>query len=709
MINVFLVWAVLSILFVYGVFFCKLINVWSTGSQKEEVYLIPLIGLIGIINIIELCNLFIPVQIIAIFLFITIIYIGVWLRREIFSAVMLLCKNKSLLVLMFVASVLFSYPVMIQNELVSFQVENNDIMYYLSSMDWLASHTSTEEVIYSDNAPFYWCAEYMLERTRIGFDGFGAFIMCLFGLQAHQVFSDLGILFIVLSIPSMYYLLGVVLRIKEKKRNIYIVIALLGSGWGEQLIYQYVPQILGIVCLMTFIGVAILFLLEEQKDKGMLMAWILAGTVAVYAEFAAYLFVIYLCLCGIIVHRRKSLMRIKVPIVYGFVGLLLNPIGIYRGIKLNLFVLMNAQGSMENIDPYAGNIMEYYNAFGKMFGLLPCKENDSNLSMFIMILLIESIGVVLVLFVSYGIWIKDNYKTAFLGITGFFIGYEIYFRNIRYAYGEYKHLLTIAGFMILMLLYILDKLQDIHKYRKWILAMEWSAIGIIGICGCFHIGNTVLRKDLYFYNHELIELADAACLLPQEEVMGISGSPATIHGEVYALRDRNGTILANNISYYPFSFLPSTRYRVYEGNHLSEENEKIVWSNGRFTIVENTGLQSCFYSGFHALDDLTSEDRWTCDKESSIVIHNYSDEEKEVSLCFGTDAKNVKNIKVMYNGRVIARAESGQQIVTESILLEKNQEAKIYIYTEEDLDVLGEKTVGIEIQNYMLLDYSGQI
>ena len=61
----------------------------------------------------------------------------------------------------------------------------------------------------------------------------------------------------------------------------------------------------------------------------------------------------------------------------------------------------------------------------------------------------------------------------------------------------------------------------------------------------------------------------------------------------------------------------------------------------------------------------------------------------------------------MYNGEVIAEAESGQQIVTEPFLLEKSQEAKVYIYTEDDLDILDRKMVGIKIQNYMLLDYSG--
>lgn len=604
-------------------------------------------------------------------------------------------------------TIIFSYPVILQNELSSVQVENNDIMYYLSSMEWLVNHTSIEKVTYSDTAPFYWCAEYMLKRTRIGFDGFGALIMSLFHLQAYQVFTDLGTLFIIMSILSIYYFLDSIFEIKGKIKNIFTVTILLGAGWGELLIYQYIPQILGVVCLITFIGVAIQFLINDEKDKGILVALLLSGTVAVYAEFAAYLFIIYMYLCGVVVWKRKSIICMKMPFIYGMVGLLMNPVGIYRGIKLNLFVLSNAHGSMENIDPYAGKMMEYYNAFGKMFGLFQSEIDKSNLATISMLLLIEGIGLFIVLLCIYIIYINDKYKAAVIGIVTFFISYEIYFRMIGYAYGEYKHLISIAVFMVLLLMYILNRLQLYCKWKKVIGTLKWSMMIVICICGYKHILDTIFREDLYFYNHELEELAEASFYVPREKIIGISGSPATIHGEVYALRNRKNTILANNISYFPFSLSASTQYRVYEGDHEMEENEEMVWSNNRFCIVKNTGLQSCFYSGFHAPDNHDAEDRWTCDKESIIVITNYADTEKEISLCFSTDSKKRKKIKVMYQGKVIAEAESGQQIVTEPILLKKSQEAKIYIYVENELDTLEGKTLGIKIQNYMLLNYSG--
>ena len=707
MINVLFIWAVFFIILICGIFFCRLMKLDNTFYLGDGVYLVPLIGLIGIINIVELLNLFMTVRLISVLVFLVMICSGIVLRNEITLALKLLWRNKFLVFFALMISVAFSYPVIIQNELSSFQVDNNDIMYYLSNMEWLVDHSSIEKVNYSDTAPFYWCAEYMLEKTRIGFDGFGTFIMSLFHLQAHQVFSDLGILFVTMSVFSVYYLLHNVLGVKEKRRDIFTIIILLGAGWGELLIYQYVPQILGIVCLITFIGVAVQFLINDENDKGILAAWLLSGTVAVYAEFAAYLFVIYLCLCGIHIWKRKSIKWIKNPVIYGFIGLLLNPVGIYKGIKLNLFVLLNAQGSMENIDPYAGNIMQYYDAFGRMFGLFQSDGKESMLSILMMIVLIECIGLVIILFAFYIVSISDKYKPAIMGIVVFFVAYEMYFRVIRYAYGEYKHLISTTVFMILLLAYILDKLCSLHKWKKIIMVIKWCILVTIGICGCKHITDTICRQDLYIYSHELEELAEASCYLPNEEVIGISGTPATIHGEVYALRNRKSTILANNISYFPFSLSASTRYRVYEGNHIPEENEEVFWSNNRFTIVENTGLQSCFYSGFHASDDLDTEDRWTCDKESIIVINNYADTEKEISLCFGTDAKKTKKIKVMYNGEVIAEAESGQQIVTEPFLLEKSQEAKVYIYTEDDLDILDRKMVGIKIQNYMLLDYSG--
>lgn len=705
MVNIFFIWMVLLILLLFGIFCDKLMKLHLIRVECG-VFLMPLIGLIGIINVIEICNLFMTIQTITILLFVTLFFIGVWLRKRILATFKEIWKNKMLLFLMFMASILFAYPVVRQNELISFQIDNNDIMYYLASMDWLTEHTSTQEVVYSDTAPFYWCAEYMLERTRIGFDGFGAFIMCLFGLQAHQVFSDMGILFILLSIPSVVYLLGTVLQVGEKKKFLYTIVVLLGAGWGELLIYQYVPQIAGIVCLITFVGVTIEYFIKEQENSGILMSWILAGTVAVYAEYAAYLFVIYLGLWGLLAYRRKNWKCIKDSIWYGVIGLFLNPVGIYRGIRLNLFVLQNTQGGMENIDPYAGKMMEYYQVFGKMFGCLVSSQEKGMISALTTIVLIEGIGIVLLCFIFYLVWIKDKYKLALMGIAAFFTGYELYFRQIKYAYGEYKHILTISSFAILLFLYVLDKLQTINKYKKWIDVMEWSTVLILSICGCFCIESTIGRKDLYLYNHELEELSEAVHFLPQEEIIGISGLPATIHGEVYALRDAKATILANNISYFPFSLSPSTRYRVYEGNHILEDNEKSIWSNDRFTIVENTGLQSCFYSGFHGVDDVTTKDRWTCDKESIIVVSNYADKDKKVSLCFGTDAETEKQIIILYKGTMIAQAKSGEQVVTEPIILEE-QDAEIHIYVD-DLDIIDGRTVGIKLKNYMLLDYSGE-
>ncbi len=707
MINVIFIWVILFILFVSGIIFFKILRISEYYLLKNGICLAPILGIIGIINSIECINLFMPVQYIIPFFCVFFLWGVLKYYIAIKRSLRNFFFNRKLVLLVVFCTLLFSCPLIGVNELASIQSTNNDIMYYLSSMDWLNKHAALEKVVYQDTMPFYWCAEYMVSKTRLGFDGFGALVMGMFGLQPHQVFTDLGILFIVIAVLALSYMLDNVFCVKGYIKILYLAVIIVGAGFGELLVYQYVPQIIGIACLVAFSALSVEFLIDGQKEKGILVSFMLAGTVAVYAEFAAYLLMIYVSFVVVRQTKERNLSWIKDAFITGIMGLALNPVGIYRGVKLNLFVLLNANGHMENIDPYAGQTGNYFDAFAKMFGLYGQEEIQSKwLGAVWMVFLIEAMGVVIAMLIVYILYVEDRRKTVVLCMTVFFIAYEIYFRSISYAYGEYKHILSVAPVMIFFLLYVVEKNSSIGRLEKGIGICRWNILACILLSGIMHLKAQLNPSDLYYFNHEMEELASAAQSIGGDEIIGMSGTPATVHGEVYALGGRKSAILCNNISYYPYSKIATTKYRVYEGSPKEQGGEKILWDNGRFYLTENTGLSSVFYSGFHVGEE--NEDRWSCDKESVIVVTNYSGEIKQVSLCLGTEAADGQEgkIKVMYNGVVIAEEDIGNQIVTVPIVIKPDGNAEVYFYLDGNLCVQEEKEVGFKAVNYMLLDYS---
>lgn len=709
MINLFFAYIIIFILFFVGAIILKMLRPSREFIENNGLLIAPILGLIGIVNITEIFNLIMPIKYITVIL-ISIMTIGVvLLHRWILFVLKLIFKNRMFWFLLIAISFVYAVPFINRTELVSIQYFNNDIIYYLGSMEWLRDNRSIDPVLYDNQHMIFWCAEYMLTHTRIGFDSFGAFIMSLFLLDSHQVFTSIGIVAILLMQFLLFYIESDILKIEGKAKYFILCVVMLCANWSELLELQYIPQIFGIVLFLSCIMFTLkIFSYRKNKSDIFIRQWLLclsiSGTLAIYAEFASYIFISYLIFAiGAMLTTKHVKGVIITSSKVALLSIALNPIGFYRCLKINLFVLINSGADKTNIDPYAGNIMPFYNVISKLLGL-PLATNFSGAGYWVFTIFVTVIVLIaLTLIYFYLINTKNLYKYMLIGILTFFLIYEMYFRISKYAYGEYKHLLAVSAISLFFLCFMIYKVVHTKKYLKI----------LVFFMGIFLIGETLYRMidqyymaNIYYYDSKLMEISEIDKYVPKEEPIGLSGSAGTIHGEVYALKKQNAVILSNNISYFPFSDIPFTKYRIYEADIDAMDNAKILWKNGRFTLVENVGLQSAFYSGFHPFDN-ESNSIWTCDNESIIYVTNFSEDRKTISLSFGTETSNnnSKKIKVMLDGTIIADDTTGNQIVTETFNIEPGEIKQIYIYSSGPLDRKNELTVGIKLTNYAIVQY----
>lgn len=363
---------------------------------------------------------------------------------------------------------------------------------------------------------------------------------------------------------------------------------------------------------------------------------------------------------------------------------------------------------MLNIDPFYGEISSITDAIAQMTGFCQLKELFSFLSFPYTVLFLCSILGIGFIWLHYIFKTDDEKKPYYLSVIVFWIIYDLYFRIIKYGYGEYKHLISATAMIITFNGYV--GYRFINGYKKPLVGkLLYYSLGIFLLfCGFTKIYSNLIQSKPYYYDNSLMELSDAGHLIDSNDVIGISGSPATVHGAVYALNDRPAIILSNNTSYIPYSSEASSRFQLFEGAHDSEkENECFVWGNDRFYIIENTNMQSAFYTGFHVPSD---ETLYTCDKESSVMVYNYSEDTKYFSAAFSTQDLSDENstIFLMLNGKTIAQGKAGDYIMTDMLSLAPNESLRIYIYYDGELTKQEDKTVGFALKDWKLVIYENE-
>lgn len=728
---------------ILGLAITKFLNLENNASNTEKNIsksqywsIVPLLGAITLVCILQSITIFFTIQVIKYIMFGLMILLIFYIKEYIKWFFICIKDNKYICLIIGFSLFILNYPVAIKNQLISFQNTNNDIIYYLASMDWLQNHTILEPVTYTLEYPFYSLAEFMIKTTRFGTDLLGALFMAMFNLEAHEIFFILTSSLAIMSILAVYFFMSYGLKLSKRIILIATIVTAIGGNWAHLIASQYAPQIFGMGCLLTF--TVFLIKLYEQKTKKLifLTALFLIGTLTVYAEYAAYLLAIFIAI-GIgnfCIDKEKRNIREYLPAVYaGLLSFVLNPFGMFTAIKFNLSILFKSLDSVSNIDPFSGKVLSLPDLVAKVLGMIEPTQLQQGLSARLDYS-IDIVGYVysatLILILIIGIIIVTNgmikgtskLKYTMTYIMTFFIGYTIYFHSIRYGYGEYKHITSMAPFIVVFIAYFINNYEIKNLWDKFIRGAVYASISIIIM---FNLANLFINyrpENFFYFDDEVMELQEAIEIIPENEEIGVINSLAPIqHSIVYALKDTPIRLTGDDYSY--FSLLldidyVSTKYmiREYYGDGKKDifNPYDIIWHNSRFAITEySEEIFSYAVDGFYDVEfDGQGGFRWTNNNESMLVIENISEEDKEILVTFdaGHGPTSEKHITIYHDEKEVAEGVSGTTIETKPIKIGGKEKIVLYLVSEEPLCKIPQdpREFGFSIRNFKVKAIGGE-
>ena len=324
----------------------------------------------------------------------------------------------------------------------SIQSSNNDIIYYLSSIDWMKEHNIWATPQFSNALPYYGAADYMLKTTRIGTDVLGSMISSLFFLEPHQVYFSMGIALNLSAIAMIIFVLWDCCKLPQFYSLGMVLLLGCCFDWAQLQMMQYVPQIFGVGCMAGMTG----FLLRQYQAKAkgdiFLTALFIIGTITVYAEFAFHILMIFIIIGIAMVlfskqKRQERWSHAMDTIKAGFLSFILCPLGLYKAVKFNLMLVGNL-ATPENLDPYHGQMIPLSLMPKNLLGLALRSRDPSG--MFGQILAVLIVLAVAIAIITVMMKRRNAIDWSLLGVLVFFAGYEFYFRASQFAYGEYKHI-----------------------------------------------------------------------------------------------------------------------------------------------------------------------------------------------------------------------------------------------------------------------------
>lgn len=676
---------------------------------------IPVLGAVFLTCIIQILSLVLPVKIIAaslMFLLICTLYfikdiVVLWLKT--------MFENKYLLLIVIGSIFILQFPIVEKGELLSLQNANNDIAFYLSSMDWLKLHRITEPILYSSELPFNSLANYMISNTRFGTDLLGSFFMSIFHLESHEIYylftNTLG----TLAIFSVYFLMSYCLNVSKCTSLYTSIIFAAGGLWVFLIFSQYAPQIYGITCLLSFSGMYIV-VNPRKKQKGFvfLAALLLVGTLTIYAEYAIYLLFIYLIITICKMINAETSMKLKVlseSLKVGALSFLLNPVGMFVAARFNVEILNSVMDDSGSIDAYFGRMMPFRQLISNLYGGPDYDQIKVTLSSFGMFSRLFLLGynfltimlpVLFLTVVCVGMFRKKSrYKYAILGILLFFLINELYLRLSTNAYAEMKHITTTAPFVVIFFAYFADgwglKLKKSY-IKKIILSCTLVIVAGLNIITVYQ---NYKGSYIHYFDHTVMELRSAANLVPPDEPIGItSSSPADKHSIVYALKDvpiKHNKISELDNSY--FSFLTphefeNTKYSIVSmQDYLSflSQSEDVLWHNSKYALLYAPTIAIRPTDGFYNLEkDGFGYFRWTSSNKSELSLFNATDEVQNVSISLKTEKGifNNRDIKIYAKEQLIGEGVSDTTISTESINLNPRESISVTIISDGDLNTV---------------------
>lgn len=585
------------IFYVIGLSFLILFKKITKHNYEDKIVLCPLIGIAAMLCISQWLIMAFSATVISVIwmciLFACLLFFG----KEIFGSMKnYIINNKVLLIITFIVFTFFAFPLIAENSFISFQYSNNDIIYYLSTMDWLKGHSLMNSISYSDAHPYFLCADYILSTTRFGTDILDCVFMQLYGLQSHEIFSFMGIVYIALSGHIVYFFTNKVLKISNIYSYLIVAAILLNFTWKDLIILQYIPQILGICFLLAFTALLINYFVTKNTLSMALTSLFLIGTASTYSEFSSYMFIFYLGFTIIeICYSKQFFKTVKNVIYIGLLAIAMNPLGFFIAVKFNLTIFLKVCDSPNNIDSYHGNILSFFDIVAKCLG---APKTETILTPSNVMIYKAAMIIVFGLFISliaYMLCKHRNKITMFiLWIMCFFAGYELYFHSVKLAYGEYKHLISIAVITVIIFFYFLYKLECKRKIK--ILFLAFTVFAALITVKNYTVSYQDPLMELCTYNDLLSDVENGLSLVPSDENIGLLGNDHyKQHQLIYAAKDHNVQLMGTGINSY-YSMLGMNLNNECPNYILCFVNEpdlneldysyEQIWCNERFKIMK---------------------------------------------------------------------------------------------------------------------------
>jgi hypothetical protein len=649
-------------------------------------------------------------------------------------------KSKIIVFCIVMVPLVLSFPAILRGELLSIQKDNNDISLYLSTMEWYQNHTILDPIVVDPRYPWNELVDMMMNRnkTRLGIDFFGALWTGIFGLEPHQTFSPIGVLFAVMLSLAAYGFAGFALKMSEKSSGYVLVLVGFCSVQFHLLYMQYVPQILGIACLLAFAASLIKVIFEEEEKLLFFTSFYLSGVLNVYCEYALHILLLTAVVVVITIIIKKNLKSCVTAVKTGLLSAVCNPVGFFLALRFNFSIFTRVRtNTFNNIDPWSGHEISFSQVWAYMLGISDTAvirgflskifRNNNGIieivsNMYNIIVPVLFMVVVLLIITAI---IKNNnnskYMLIYTGMYAALLLILLYFKLKYFVYGEYKQLVMLFPFMMIMVVYCLESRRYNNKIiEKIIFVGNKAFIIILLLLNLLQIYRNI-RSDFFYYDKELADFGTAVnALVPRDEAVGISleNYPIT-GGALYALRNHAVAIRKKNTSYLG-SFM-TNKVTIYDIQHVNNNdiqhvnnndfNFETLWRDSRYQLVKKGNTTRVeFVSGFYDLETHEAVPfRWTDgDVRQVVAIANDTLEEKSYSVSFQAEHAPggiKKTIHVFLNGEEIVSGETGSVIQTNEFIIPSGGSVELVITTDQPatlIDTGDTRHFGFRISHFLV-------
>lgn len=659
----------------------------------------PILGAFSMVCFGEILFIFFPLKYVG-YIYVTLfIILGFKNRKKLYKLLKLYNNLKFYFLICILAGIIVSIPSLKQFYFNSPQTTNNDIIYYLSSMDWLYNNNLWKSLKMFNTImiekPYYNLAFFMFGVTRFGTEILGSQIMGLTFLKSHEVYYSMGITFVSLAVSTCGFLLNYILRLKKRTVLLFLFFISFSLTWFELQRMQYEPQIFGIAGMIFFISILLDLSIKNYKKDQILLGIALAGTVSVYAEFSFSLFIIFIitCISIVISTKNKQIIIFKITnIIKGcLLSLIISPVGMYKAFRFNILAINGVAG-----DPYNGNIYSLKNYILNFFGIkvFHVPELDKyDIFVFWILFILLIIQVLIILFI-----LLKKPKTLnvilFMILIYFFIT-ELYLRKIKFAYAEYKYLLSIQSIVLIIFFYF--SIQFLHyikeSEKKYFFKITGTEIILILTILNFLQINKLYKEHYFYYDKYLMEIENFVKKMPKNSIFNLDGTFNDIHAGTYVLK--NYRVRIKGDSYYrktPFDISQVDyflKFKDKDKEDIIKNKENIVWENLKYKITKSSKyeyVKLILGNGFYDLEkNNKTYFRWTSSQESIVSVLNESNKEIKLQLIFDVYGINKidKNIEILLKNIVIGSGKTPSQIKSKIITLKPYEKEDIIIKINE--------------------------